>query len=274
MVKVPEPMNARLPVLILHANGTNRDLEAAQAFAAAGAQPEIVHLNQLRRGERRWRDYRILVLPGGFSYGDALGAGRLLALDLKVYFAEHTRRFIDSGKPVIGICNGFQALVKAGFLPAFEAQGEAPAETTAVATLTFNRSGNFECRWVTLAAQSQRCLWTRQLLEPITCPVAHGEGRFVLRDDRALSQLRENDQVALTYAQENGSPAEGAYPENPNGSAADIAGICNPQGNVLGLMPHPEDHLFPHQHPRWMRGKTSGSGLALFVNGVKYAAQM
>ena len=272
-------------VLILHATGTNRDLEAAQAFELAGALPEIVHLNQLRRGEKHagaWEDYQILALPGGFSYADALGAGRLLALDLTAYFVEKVTAFVASGKPVIGICNGFQALVKSGILPNLACTDENPAGAGVVkmqATLTFNASGNFECRWVTLLPRSQHCLWTRNLSQPIYCPVAHGEGRFLpgdaLSSDPACARLlREGDQVALVYALPDGTPAGGAYPYNPNGSYQDIAAICNPQGNVLGLMPHPEDHLFPYQHPRWTRGARGLSGLPLFKNGVDFAAQM
>jgi phosphoribosylformylglycinamidine synthase I len=253
-------------VLILHADGTNRDQEAARAFELAGAQPEIVHLNQLRARARRWADYEILALPGGFSYADTLGAGRLLALDLKTYFADEMREFIASGKPVIGICNGFQALVQAGLLPW-------PAQEQPCATLTFNALGHFECRWVTLVPQSQTCLWTRGLNEPIECPVAHGEGNFVLSDPALLNALRTGDQIALVYAHPNGMPAQGEYPFNPNGSFADIAGVCNPQGNVLGLMPHPEDHVVTFQHPRWTRGEQGGLGLRLFENGVRYAAQ-
>jgi phosphoribosylformylglycinamidine synthase len=244
--------------LILHATGTNRDHEAAQAIQAAGGEPEIVHLNQLRRGERRWADYQMLILPGGFSYADALGAGKLLALDLQAYFAAEAQAFVAQGKPVLGICNGFQALVKARLL------------ALPPATLTFNAGGHFECRWVTLKPVSQTCLWTRGLSALIYCPVSHGEGNFVLQDPAALSGLQANDQVALVYVRPNGQPAGGAYPENPNGSLADIAGVCNPQGNVLGLMPHPEDHLRPTQHPRWTRGERGQTGLALFENGIKY----
>jgi phosphoribosylformylglycinamidine synthase subunit PurQ / glutaminase len=244
--------------IILHADGTNRDHEAAQAFTLAGSEPEIVHLNQLRRGERRWSDYQILVLPGGFSYADALGAGKILALELNEYFADEVRAFVDTGKPVIGICNGFQALVKAGILP-----GTAPA------TLTFNAAGRFECRWITLMPQSETCLWTNDLQEPIYCPVAHGEGRFVLGDDVTLPR----EQVALTYTAFDGAPAHGEYPLNPNGSVFDIAGVCNARGNVLGLMPHPEDHIYPYQHPRWTRGERGKMGLPLFRNGVEYASR-
>jgi phosphoribosylformylglycinamidine synthase I len=259
-----------IKTLILHATGTNRDMEAAQAVEQAGAQAEIVHLNQLRRNERRWSDYQMLVLPGGFSYADALGAGKLLALDLNAYFAEQVRTFVESGKPVIGICNGFQALVKAGILPGNENGKVSKVQ----ATLTFNACGHFECRWVTLAPISGKCLWTRGLDELLECPVAHGEGNFVLADPGQVRELLRSDQIALVYARPDGSPAKGIYPANPNGSMLDIAGICNSQGNVLGLMPHPEDHIFPYQHPRWRRGEVGRSGLPLFANGVRYAAQL
>lgn len=255
--------------LILHATGTNRDHDAAEALAIAGAVPEIVHLNQLRAGKRNWQDYQMLVLPGGFSYADALGAGKLLALELKVYFAEEVRAFVSSGKPVIGICNGFQALVKSGILPDPTANESHPA-----ATLTFNARGHFECRWVTLQPQSSTCLWTHGLSEPIYCPVAHGEGNFLTQQDETGAWLKANDQIALVYTRPNGQPAHGDYPYNPNGSVMDIAGICNPGGNVLGLMPHPENHIFSHQHPRWTRGESSGSGLPLFMNGVQYASHL
>ena len=264
------------PALILHATGTNRDHEAAQAVELAGGQPEIVHLNQLRSGERRWSDYQILLLPGGFSYADALGAGRLLALDLNAYFMDEVRAFVEAGKPAIGICNGFQALVKAGVIPGnMGVSGNKVAANTHIsATLTFNARGHFECRWVMLKPASQQCIWTRGLSELIYCPVAHGEGNFQLADEARLTDLAALDQIALVYTLPDGSPAGGVYPHNPNGSTSDIAGICNPQGNVLGLMPHPEDHLFAWQHPHRSRGARGQTGLALFENGVKYAQEL
>jgi phosphoribosylformylglycinamidine synthase len=252
--------------LLLHATGTNRDHEAAQAVELAGGEAEIVHLNQLRRGEKRWNDYQMLILPGGFSYADALGAGKLLALDLTAYFADEVQDFVESGKPVIGICNGFQALVKAGILPG--------GDLSSLATLTFNDSGHFECRWTLLKPISNSCLWTRHLEEFIYCPIAHGEGKFLTSQAEVLPALAANDQIALVYVKPDGALAASQYPENPNGSAGDIAGICNPRGNVLGLMPHPEDHIFDFQHPRWCRGENGQFGLPLFANGVSYASEM
>ncbi len=256
-------MTTRPKALLLLAHGTNRDQDAAEALTLAGADPEILPLNLLRADRRRFDDYQMLVLPGGFSYADALGAGKLLAIDLQTYFADQIQAFVASGRPVIGICNGFQALVKAGILPG---EGEP-------ATLTFNARGRFECRWVALRPLSRTCIWTRGLEDILECPVAHGEGNFQAPES-VLAALRARDQIALAYVLPDGSPAGGAYPANPNGSALDIAGVCNPAGNVLGLMPHPENHIHPWQHPRWTRRAGGRSGLTLFENGVRYAAQL
>jgi phosphoribosylformylglycinamidine synthase len=252
--------------LILHAHGSNRDHEAAQALELAGAIPRIVPLTDLRASRASFANYQLLVIPGGFSYADALGAGKLLALDLQAYFADEVRVFVESDKPVLGICNGFQALVKAGLLPGLDAYHH-----ERYATLTFNAAGRFECRWVHLKSHSQKCVWTRGLRDLIHCPVAHGEGHFTLSHLEVLADLEVDDQIALLYVNADGSAANGQYPANPNGSVSDIAGICNPQGNVLGLMPHPEDHIFAHQHPRWTRGESGQLGLRLFENGVKAA---
>jgi phosphoribosylformylglycinamidine synthase I len=276
-------MNPR--ALILHAPGTNRDHEASLALEHAGALPEIVPLTQLRAGEKHWRDYQMLVLPGGFANADALGAGKLLALDLVLYFADAVNEFIENRKPVIGICNGFQALVKAGILPSRQLSVisrrssmnslQSPVSSPqSLATLTFNVRGHFECRWVTLKPVSQKCVWTRGLNDLIYCPIAHGEGNFQLAREQDLETLRAKEQVALRYVCENGDDAKGAYPFNPNGSLDDIAGVCNERGNVLGLMPHPEDHIFNYQHPRHTRGERGKLGLSLFENGVKYAREM
>ncbi len=262
-------------VMIMHAPGTNRDREALLACQMAGGAPEIVHINQLLAGERRLDSYQMLVLPGGFSYGDDLGAGRLWASDLYHRFRADLDAFVSAGKPVMGICNGFQALVKAGYLP-----GPAPRQRV---TLTFNRRGHFECRWVRLrAVPESRCLFTRGLAQDIFCPVAHGEGRLAVPDEATRQGLWADGLVALRYV----APCDPAdlsalapvmaaagYPANPNGSVDDIAGICNAAGNVFGLMPHPEDHLSSYQHPRWTRGESGGLGIRLFQNGILAARE-
>jgi phosphoribosylformylglycinamidine synthase I len=256
----------RPKAFVLQAHGSNRDFDVIEALTLAGADATGIPLNELRMNKSLLSNFQMLVLPGGFSYADALGAGKLLALELASYFADEISAFVESGKPVIGICNGFQALVKSGILPATSENKDT--------TLTFNAQGHFECRWVTLQPVSQTCIWTKGLDELIECPVAHGEGNFQTSELFPLSSFLENDQIALTYTHVNGLPANGVYPLNPNGSFHDIAGICNPQGNVLGLMPHPENHIHPHQHPQWTRGINHHSGLALFKNGVKYASQI
>lgn len=258
-------------VLILHATGTNRDREARQACELAGGRAEIVHVNQLRDGTRRLRDYQMLVLPGGFSYGDDLGAGKLWAADLRHMLHDQMAEFIAAGRPVIGICNGFQALVKSGWLPG--PLPDANPNGGVAATLTYNSSNRFECRWVWLEPDPDSpCVFTRGLSERIYCPVAHGEGRFVPRDDALLRELEAKRLIAVRYVAPDGGPAQ--YPYNPNGSVADIAGICNAAGTVFGLMPHPEDHILPEQHPRRARGERGNMGLALFANGIRYASQL
>jgi phosphoribosylformylglycinamidine synthase II/phosphoribosylformylglycinamidine synthase I len=283
----PHPSSPR--VLILHANGTNRDREAALACRTAGGDPEIVHVNQLIAGERNLLDYHMLVLPGGFSYGDDLGAGTLWALDTRHRLGEAVTRFIADGRPVLGICNGFQALVKAGLLPGdVNPKSQVPnpnlqspisnlqppnppiPAASRPVTLTFNQEGHFECRWVYLRPNpTSTSLFTEGLEEWIYCPVAHGEGRLVAQDDGVAAALEANGLVALSYVNEDGTPA--VYPANPNGSLLNIAGLSNAAGNVLGLMPHPEDHLFPWQHPRRHNGTAGMTGLKLFENGIKRA---
>ncbi len=253
-------------VLILHANGTNRDREAALACELAGASPEIVHINRLLAGERQMLDYHMLVVPGGFSYGDDLGAGTRWALDLRYRFGDDIARFVDSGRPVLGICNGFQVLVKSGLLPGIPAS----ADPQRAVTLAPNHSNHFECRWVYLLPnQKSPSLFTTGLSELVYCPVAHSEGRLVVTPQETLTAIQTHNLDVVTYVNRDGS--EATYPANPNGSVAGIAGLCNPTGNVLGLMPHPEDHIFPWQHPHRHRGETGGSGLWLFKNGIKHA---
>ena len=261
--------------LVLQAHGSNRDLDVVEALTLAGAEPEGIPLNELRSHKTRFSEFQLLVLPGGFSYADALGAGKLLALDLACYFKEEISVFVDSGRPVIGICNGFQALVKSGILPfGMDGTKDPQRKNSSSATLTFNAQGHFECRWVTLRPVSQTCIWTKGLDDLIECPIAHGEGNFQTSEGFPLSTFASHDQIAFVYVCADGTTANGEYPANPNGSVFDTAGICNPQGNVLGLMPHPENHIHPYQHPQWTRGIDRHSGLALFKNGVEYASQI
>jgi phosphoribosylformylglycinamidine synthase len=266
-------------VLILRAPGINRDQDAARACQLAGGNPERIHVNRVAAGEVRLADYAMLVIPGGFSYGDHLGAGRLLAVDLEHRLGEQIQRFVADGRPVIGICNGFQVLVKAGILPgpgfAPSLAADSPGAPSAAVTLTENSLHRFECRWVRLVADpASRCLFTRGLEREIEVPVAHGEGRIAVRDGAALEALRGQGLVALRYSAEPGQ--ELAYPANPNGSLDNIAGICNAGGNVLGLMPHPENAVLPQQHPRWTREspRSEGDGLRIFRNAVQYAANL
>lgn len=245
-------------VLIPVALGTNRDHDLALAFETAGAEPCAVPLSALRSGEVTLSDHQMLAVPGGFSYGDALGAGRLLGLDLSGWFAEQLAEAVDRQMPIIGICNGFQALVSAGLLPGGAGK----------AVLTENDSNRFECRWVHLQPDSAatHSVWTNGLIEPLRCPVAHGEGRFVADD---LAALEAAGQVALRYAKPDGSLAGTDYPANPNGSAGGVAGVCDSTGLVLGLMPHPEDHLTDHHDPlRGRAGSDAGRCGPLFEAGV------
>ena len=255
-------MAAKPKILILSATGSNRDRDAAWACEQAGGAPEIVHMNALVAGDVTLTDYQMLVLPGGFSNGDDLGAGKLWAVTIRHRLGEALAAFVAARKPVLGICNGFQALVKSGLLP-----GDGDA------TLTRNERAHFECRWVHLETNpASPCVFTRGLEEPIHCPVAHGEGQFIARDAATLAAIEARGGVALRYVDAGGARA--GYPHNPNGSAANIAGITNAAGTILGLMPHPENHIRPEQHPEFHRGVSGRSGLTLFRNGIRYASQL
>lgn len=270
--------------LILRAPGINRDADAAAACELVGAQAERVHVNRLAEGSLHLRDYGWLIIPGGFSYGDHLGAGKLLAVDLLHRLQEQLAAFVADGRPVLGICNGFQVLAKAGMLPGWNnpadpaAADPQPGTVTpspTPVTLTHNASRQFECRWVRLTPDpASRCIFTQGLDTSIEVPVAHGEGRVAVANDTVLTQLQSAGQVALRYTTPDGSTP--AYPANPNGSVDHIAGLCNPQGNVLGLMPHPEDAVLPQQHPRWTREpwRQTGDGLVIFQNAVRYARSL
>jgi phosphoribosylformylglycinamidine synthase len=248
--------------LILRAPGANCDEEAQFSFEQAGADAQWLHINRLREQPSLLDDFQILVLPGGFSYGDDVAAGKILAVQLGHFLDDALRHFRDEEKLILGICNGFQTLLKAGLiLP--------PDEEGPLATLAHNAAGKFEDRWITLKATPGRCPFLEgyNLLE---VPVAHGEGNFTCREPWILKGLEQTGQVVLRYVDAEGQP--GPYPINPNGSQGDVAGVCDPTGRVLGLMPHPERHVLPTQHPRWTRLGLAeeGDGLRLFRNAVRY----
>jgi phosphoribosylformylglycinamidine synthase len=250
-------------VLILRAAGVNCDLETSDAFSRVGAAPELVHISRLQGGRAKVLDFDILVLPGGFSYGDDAGAGKIMANQLKLYVKE-LRHFVRQGRPVLGISNGFQALVKAGILTASHG-GEQTAGFTA------NDSGRFEARWVHLRLNTQSsCLFFKGLPEMIELPVAHGEGKLVLKSPRQLEELKKNKSIAMQYVSDDGKLA--GYPVNPNGSVFNIAALSNPEGNCLGLMPHPERYTTAYHHPNWTRQTfvKEGIGLEMFRNAVEY----
>jgi phosphoribosylformylglycinamidine synthase len=234
----------RPTALVLAAPGTNRDHDVAFALELAGATPRIALLAEVLADPALIDGAQMLVVAGGFSYADALGAGRMWALQLTHGVGDALRGFVAAGRPVIGICNGFQVLTATGLLPG---------------ALGHNASGHFQCEWVRLEVPAGRCVWT-QGLEPIECPIAHGEGRYVHPDPAALAAA---GQVAFTYAG-----------RNPNGSVDAIAGVCDESGVVLGLMPHPENHVLLRQHPRAARGTHGGLGLALFQQGVRHAREV
>jgi len=252
-------------VIVLRTAGTNCDKETAFAFAEAGAQTRLVHINELARKENNLDSYHILAIPGGFTYGDDIGSGKILANELKFKLEAELQRFIAEGKLIIGICNGFQVLVKGGFLPNLSGDFH-----TLEATLTRNDSDKFEDRWVYLKRRTTKCIWTQGINEVIHLPVAHGEGKFIPKDKNILAKLKARGLIVFEYTDQDGSRK--GYPYNPNGSIENIAGICDRTGRIFGLMPHPERHISSYQHPFWTRNrsKTSGDGLAIFKNGVNF----
>ncbi|MDP2928495.1 MAG: phosphoribosylformylglycinamidine synthase I [Candidatus Omnitrophota bacterium] len=258
-------------VLVLRTAGTNCDKETAFAFEEAGASAQLVHINRLSSGEKELSNYQILAIPGGFSYGDDIASGKILANELKYRIEEEMQKFIRDGKLIIGICNGFQILVKSGLLPNLSGDFK-----TIETTLTLNDSAKFEDRWVYLKKSKEqrakgKCIWTQNLPDIIYLPVAHGEGKFIPGDKKILTELKREGLVVFEYADEKGK--SGGFPHNPNGSVENIAGICDKTGRIFGLMPHPERHISYLQHPRWTRGKNRGrgDGFAIFKNGVDFA---
>ncbi|SFR10132.1 phosphoribosylformylglycinamidine synthase I [Desulfoscipio geothermicus] len=251
-------------VCILRTDGTNCDRETLHAFAKAGGNCNLVHVNQLRNGGEKLADYQIMAIPGGFSYGDDIHSGKVLSVELASFLQDQLRQFIEDGKLIIGICNGFQVLVRTGLLP----RGELG---NIRATLMQNDSGKFECRWVNLRVENSNCVFTRGLEGTILqYQVAHGEGKFYT-NEQTLQEIEGAGQVVFRYADARGNPTQD-YPANPNGSLHAIAGICDQTGRVLGLMPHPERFVETHHHPNWRRIVFSEPhGMALFRNAVDYA---
>ena len=258
----------RPKTLILRTAGTNCDGETAHAFELAGATAELVHLNRVLKNPEILRDFQLMALPGGFSYGDDIAAGRIFANQIVHHLRDAFHAFRDAGKPIIGVCNGFQVLVKTDLLP-----GSIGDRTGQTCTLTNNDSGRFIDRWVRLMPRPSKCIWTEGLDPLIELPIAHGEGKFVPATDAVRRALHENNQIALIYATPEGLPAEGKFPDNPNGSIDDIAGVCDESGLVFGLMPHPERYVRSFQHPSWTRSQQAaeGVGLRFFRNAVQHA---
>ena len=263
----------KVKALILRTAGTNCDTETAFALREAGAEVSSVHINAVIKERSLLCRHQILAIPGGFTYGDDIASGKILANELKSGLRNELVRFIKAGNLIIGICNGFQVLVKMGLLPNVSGKLDFSVD----ATLSLNDSGKFEDRWVHLKRPgNERCIWTKDIPDTIYIPVAHGEGKFIPKDGQVLEKLRENGQIVFRYADKYGAPV--AYPGNPNGSVDAIAGVCDLSGRILGMMPHPERHISYLQHPNWRRyghdAEGMGVGLEVFRNGVKYARKI
>ncbi|MCC8190567.1 MAG: phosphoribosylformylglycinamidine synthase I [Planctomycetes bacterium] len=253
--------------LVLRTAGTNCDQETRHAFELAGAATELAHINWLTASDTPLANVQIMALPGGFTYGDDIAAGMLLAVELMSLMQRHLQEFIYNGGVIIGICNGFQTLVKTGLLP--DARVNPAADRSL--TLTHNDSGKFEDRWVRLQTPHNTVSIFAQPDESLELPVAHGEGKLVARDPQVVKRLMDDGQVVYRYVSSTGGMP--VYPEDPNGSVDGIAGICDRSGRVLGLMPHPERYVAGYQHPRWTReGRqyAEGDGLRLFRRAVDF----
>jgi len=247
-------------ILILRAPGTNCDVETAFAFEQAGGKAESLHLNRLLESPQLAADYQILCIPGGFSFGDDVAAGRIFANQIRHHLADVMQEFRAAGKLVLGICNGFQVLIKSGLLDTDDDSGP-------TASLSWNDSGRYLARWVQVKADNKKCVFLAGC-ENLFLPIAHAEGKFVARDEAAFQKLEQAGQLVLRYCQQENNTDD----YNPNGSLGDVAGMCDQTGRVFGLMPHPERFIDPTQHPQWTRlpKQNEGAGLQLFRNAVRY----
>lgn len=248
--------------IVLRAAGINCDNETRYALELAGSDVDRVHINKLIQNPTMLDQYQILVFPGGFSYGDDVAAGKILANQVVHHLYDTIRAFLDKGKLVLGICNGFQVLVKTGILPGFDTK-------QSHVTISYNDSDKFEDRWVHLKPCSDHCVFLEQG-RTLYLPIAHGEGKVVPKDNEVLTQLESGHHMAFQYVDEKGE--QGPYPINPNGSVLGIAGLTDPTGRVLGLMPHPERNIHPTHHPHWTRnpGNIDCDGITVFKNAVTY----
>ncbi|MBL8815872.1 MAG: phosphoribosylformylglycinamidine synthase subunit PurQ [Planctomyces sp.] len=269
-------------VCVLRAPGTNCDIETAHAFELAGGQADRVHLFRLLENPARLSEYQILCVPGGFSYGDDLGAGVIFSRQLRGQLNDVMREFLLADKLVLGICNGFQTILKAGLIMrrGIEQASESPLESQV--TLAWNANGRYTDRWVRLKVSSSKSVFLRDMDE-FDVPMAHAEGRIAVKQPELLNELRAQGSLALCYWSETavkqlaatGDPTRIPLlpePENPNGSLNNIAGLCDSTGRVLGLMPHPERFLFATQHPQWTRRnlRGEGDGIKIFRNAIHY----
>lgn len=272
-----------LRVCVLRSPGTNCDVETAFAFETSGAQAKRVHLFRLLDQPQLLDEFQILCVPGGFSYGDDIGAGVIFSRQLRGRLGDAIGRFLAGDKLVLGICNGFQVLLKAGILPGGAEQWPPVADRPPEATLTWNTNGKYTAVWVKLKVESPQNVFLRGITT-IELPIAHAEGRIAVRDAEVIPSWRNRGQIALRYQPQNGNAAEPTnepatsadtllpFPDNPNGSIANIAGLGDASGRVLGLMPHPERYLHSTQHPQWTRRQLTGTGagLKIFQNAVAY----
>lgn len=260
---------------VLRAPGTNCDIETKYSLEHFGCDAEIVHINRFIEDKKDLSKYNGLVIPGGFSFGDHIRSGAILGKVVAKKLGNKITKMAGEGKPILGICNGFQVLVESGMLPGFNG-----GELKSQAALGTNASSKFEDRWVYLKNENKsNCIFTEGIKDITRMPVAHGEGKFILpleKEKEFLDLLYENDQIAFCYATSNGEHANGEYPANPNGSFADIAGICDQSGVVAGMMPHPERAFHRITYPDWTRstGEGFGDGYGVFKNMVEYAKKV